>query len=633
MTSVFAVIILAAFVLMQLLLGGGDGTRLIYVLPSYLLVGLTGLLTLFPLSRARTRLDRGCLFTVLALSLYLVVRMATSPVESLARVDFLILLGSLLVYFITAFFVTGTGHRMAIVIALLVIGLGHVAIGVFQFAKDSNFNPLLIGGRGDPSQRASGLFICPNHLAGFLEVVFIFGVSFFFWGGLRAWAKVLIAYLTLVALAGLVLTGSRGGYLSAAAGIAVFAMLSVWTARSGLSRQTLPRLVGIIAAVAILAGILASVTEQNYSLRARTSTVFVSKDVRLGLWEAAWKQHRLAPVFGTGSRTYLYYGRMFRTYGMTSDPVFVHNDYLQTLAEYGLAGLALFLAFIAAHLRHAWRGWRKMAGHFSSSVPLPADHSELALQLGGIAAIAAYAVHSVTDFNLHIPANALLLAFVFGMLAPRAAQPGEEREGWRGRWPLALPAALGLWMLAVGAPKFPGELCLETARSKMMAGDIAGGLENAERALKWGIRSPDLFYYIGEGKRLLSFRSQSAEERVAAIEAAHQAYAEGLALSPQDVRLVLITAWTLDKLDRPDEAEKFYAEAIRLDPNAGAVWAYYSWHNQYEGRPVEALEYFRKAVPLCDVAKVMGVIGERLDPQALEKQAAAARAAKPPKEN
>ena len=633
MTSLFAVLILAALVLMQLLIGGGDGTRLIYVLPSYLLVGLTGVLTLFSLPKARTRLDRGSLATVIVLSAYLVARMALSPVESLARVDFLILLGSLLVYAVTAHFVTGTGQRIAIVMVLLFIGLGHVAVGVFQFAKDPNFNPLVFGGRGDPSQRASGLFVCPNHLAGFLNVVFIFGVSFFFWGGLRVWAKVLVGYLTLVALAGIVLTGSRGGYLSAAAGIAVFAILSVWALRSALSQQMVPRIMGIVAAVAILAGVFAIASNQSYLLRVRANTVFVSEDIRFPLWEAAWKQFKIAPVFGTGSRTYLYYGRMFRAPEMRTDPTFVHNDYLQTLAEYGIVGLALALIFIGTHLRHAWQRWLGMVEKFASGVPQPADRWALALQLGGIATIVAYAVHSVTDFNLHIPANALLLAFVFGMLATRTARPGEVGAGWRSRWSLALPAALGLWMLVVGGPKFPGELCLESARSKLMAGDAAAGLENAERALKWGIRSPDGYYYIGEARRLLSAGLHTPEERAAAIESAHQAYADGLALFPQDVKLVLITAWTLDKLDRFDEAESLYKKAFELDPTAGGVWAYYAWHNQYGGKPVEALASYQKAAQLCDVNAIMKVVGERLDPKDLERHAAAAQAAKLPKAN
>ena len=618
---------------MQLLLGGGDGTRLIYVLPAYLLAGIAGVLTLFSFQRERSRLERICLVATLLLSIYLAMRMKLSPVESLASVDFLILLGSLLVYFITAHFIPGTSQRMAIVIVLLFISLGQVAIGVFQFAKDPNFNPLVFGGRGDPSQRASGLFVCPNHLAGFLNVVFVFGVSFFFWGGLRVWVKVLVGYLTIVALAGLVLTGSRGGYLSAAAGIAVFAVLSVLALRSTLSRQMLPRLMGIIAALVVLAGALAAVSNQSHFLRMRSNTVFVSEDIRFQLWDAAWKQFKLAPVFGTGSRTYLYFGRTFRSPEVQTDPTFAHNDYLQTLAEYGLVGLGLFLIFIGAHLRHAWKRWRVMVEKIASGLPQPADRIEFALQLGGISTIATYAVHSMTDFNLHIPANALLLAFVFGTLATRSMQPGEVSVGWRSRWSLALPGMFGLWMLAVCAPKFPGELCLEAARSKLMAGDTAAGLQNAERAFKWGIRSPDVYYYIGEARRLLSYSLRTPEGRAAAIESAHQAYADALALFPQDVKLVLITAWTLDKLDRFDEAESLYKKAFELDPKAGGVWAYYAWHNQFGGKPVEALAAYQKAAQICDVNAILKVVGERLDPKDIERQVAAAHDEKPPKAN
>lgn len=624
MTSVYSILLLTAFVLVQLFIGGGDGTRLIYVLPSYVLLGLTGMLTLTSLTRTKTRLDRACLVTVLLVAIYFLVRMAKSPVASLAWVDCFSLLGSLLVYFITAYFITGTAHRIAIVIILLVMAVGQVGVGLFQFAKDPNFSPLVTGGRGDTGLRASGLFICPNHLAGFVEVVMIFGVSLFFWGGFKVWAKVLIAYLTLVCLGGLVLSGSRGGYLSAGAGVAVFSILSVWTARSALSRRVLPRLIGIAAVVAILAAILASLTDQNFSLRSRTSSVFVSKDIRLQLWEAAIKQFQLSPAFGTGSRTYLYYGRMFRSPGVQTDPVFAHNDYLQTLAEYGIAGVVLILGFVAAHLRRSWRSWQRMVGHFSRGTPLSRERNELALQLGAVGAIVAMMVHSVTDFNLHIPANALLMAFVFGIVPTRGARREEERLDWRGRWPHFLPASLGVAMLAAGAPSLPGELVGEIARAEMVGGNTAGGLAAAERALKWRVRSPDLFYYIGEGRRLLAPTLRSPQERFAAIGAAHEAYAEGLALFPQDVRLLLITAWSLDKLDCFEDAESLYAKAIELDPNSGIVWAYYGWHYEYIGLPVEALAHYRKAARLgCDIAAKLRVLGEKFDLAEVEKQAAA----------
>ena len=80
-----------------------------------------------------------------------------------------------------------------------------------------------------------------------------------------------------------------------------------------------------------------------------------------GLWAAAIPQFELAPAFGTGAATYLYYGRMFRDPQVQNDPIRSHNDYLELLAEYGLAGVAGLLLFLGAHL---WLGW-KAYRHFS----------------------------------------------------------------------------------------------------------------------------------------------------------------------------------------------------------------------------------------------------------------------------
>jgi O-antigen ligase len=632
MTSVYVVLLLSAIALMQLLFGGGDGTRLIYVLPSNVLLGLTGLLTLFSFSRIREKepLDRGCVLSTAALAIYLLVRMALSPVESLALADFLVLLASLLVYFITALFVKKTGHRMAIVIVLLVIGLGHVAIGVIQFAQDSYFLPTSPTGRMDASRRASGLFISPNHLAGFLEVAFIMGTSVCLWGGFRAIARVLIAYLTLACLAGLILTGSRGGYLSTTAGVAALAMMSIWTARAALSRRTLPLIIGIVAIISVVGGIIAVASDRSFAIKARANSVFVSRDIRFQLWEAALRQFQLAPVFGTGSRTYLYYGRQLRAPEVQTDPVFAHGDYLQTLAEYGAAGLALFIIFIGLHLRHGWRRWHRMIDRLGRYRLLAADRNSLALQLGCLSALVAFLVHSVMDFNLHIPANALLIALIFGMIATRSNHPDETpARGWA-RLAGLLPAALGLWMIAVGAPKLPGELFVERARTKLVQGKASEALQDTEQALKWGTRNPELHYYIGEANRLLLPRANSASAQASLLGAALRGYSDGLALFPQDVRLQLMTAWTLQRMARFDEAAVHLARAAELDPNSGTVWAYHALHRKHSGNAPEAIAYYEKAYRLgCNIPEVMGVLGEQLDLPALQKAAAAAQPAPP----
>ena len=631
MKSIHAALILAAIAVLQVLFGGGDGSRLIYILPSSVLLGLSGVLTLFSFWKAPARMDRACLLSAILLALYLFARMALSPSAWLAGLDFFSILAALLVYFVTALFVTGYGVRCVVVCGLVTLALGHVAVGMYQFVKDANFHPLLSAGRGGSGLRASGFFISPNHLAGFLSAALLLATSLCFWGGFRARGKVLLGYLALVCLTGLVLTGSRGGYLSAAAGFVVFTCLSVWTLRSRLSHGMLPRIIAVIAAVVLVGGGLAIAVERNVAIRLRANTVFASSDIRFQLWEAAWKQFQLAPVFGTGSRTYVYYGRMFRMPEVQTDPVFAHSDWLQTLAEYGTAGVLLAIVFIIAHLWHAGRRWIRMVGRFSNITTARDERHALALQIGTMSAIAACLVHAIMDFNLHIPANLLLTAFLFGMLATRRTSADEAKASWPARALHAIPAGLGMWMLAVSVPPIPGEIFVEKARGKFAAGEFGPALAYAGEAIRRGVRNPDLYFQRGEAERIRSLSLRTAAAKKWALLDAHEAYAKALAIFPQDVGIVLRDAWALGRLGRFEEAEPLLTRAKELDPNSPKVWIFSALHWKQRGRPVEALADYAKVKAMGEgwVPHFLAEMDESLDPAELEKAAQSANPGNP----
>ncbi len=620
MKSLHAILILAAIAVMQLSFGGGDGTRLIYTLPANLILGFSGVLALFSLRKAPARMDSACLLTAILFAIYVFVRAALSPSAWLAGFDFYAALAALLMYFITALFAGDAGTRFKVVCGIMALASAQVGLAIYQFAKDANFNPLLSEGRPEAGFRASGLFISPNHLAGFLEVALILATSLCFWGSFRARGKMIFAYLALMCLTGLVLTGSRGGYLSAGAGLAFFACASVWALRSRLARGMMPRIAAIVAVIAIIGGTLAFVAERSYAIRTRANTVFIASDIRFHLWQAAWKQFQLAPIFGTGSRTYVYYGRTFRSPELQTDPVFAHNDWLQALAEYGIVGALLITGLIAAHLRQGWRRWSEMAGGLSAALPEPVEKHALALQIGTIGAVAAVLVHALIDFNLHIPANLFLTAFLFGMLAPRVTGTLREKTRWPARALHALPAALGLWMLLVGTPRVPGELFAEIARGKLATGKIRGGLEAAGKAISRGVRSPELYFQLGEVQRILGHSLPSDEARRFAIEDALDAYAEALAIFPQDVGIVLRNVWALSRLGRFDEAEALLAQAKRLDPNSPLPWMTGALHWKRRDMPVEALADYRNAVALGAgwISPFLATLHETFDPAELE---------------
>ncbi len=97
---------------------------------------------------------------------------------------------------------------------------------------------------------------------------------------------------------------------------------------------------------------------------------------------------------------------------------FAHNDYLQLGAELGLPALAAALCAVGSLLRSGLRA------------ALAEPSFERAVwAVAGLASLAALAVHSLFDFNLYVPANALAFAAVCGLLAAVGSpNPKESKE-------------------------------------------------------------------------------------------------------------------------------------------------------------------------------------------------------------
>ena len=93
----------------------------------------------------------------------------------------------MIVYFLTSCILTSAKARIWIMACLLLAALAHVLVGAIQVRNGNNFMPISFLQRFDYGRRASGFYVCPNHLAGLLEVLGIFGLSMVCWSrwGLR----------------------------------------------------------------------------------------------------------------------------------------------------------------------------------------------------------------------------------------------------------------------------------------------------------------------------------------------------------------------------------------------------------------------------------------------------------------
>jgi O-antigen ligase len=616
---VYLFLFAAAWVVIQCLIGG---TRLLFSLPAY---GLLAIAAIFTLASVRTRRippSVFCVASTLLLGAWVLVRSSHSPVEYLALPDFYMMIGCLTAYLLTAYHLTSQRDRTVLVGVLWALAGLEVWCGLIQFLKDQKF--MLFGLlRSQNVERASGLFISPNHFAGFLEAVAILSLSMAVWSRWPVWAKLLGGYVALSCWLGVAISGSRGGYFSTIITLVVFSIGSIYTIRLVDPRKFTAALVCSLGAVAIMVAVAAFLMGHSELLTHRMDTM-VAKDNRIYNWEAALDHIRVSPWTGTGAGTHLIYGRMFRRPQIQADPVHAHCDYLELIAEYGVVGGVCMVLFAGFHV------WNGLDAYFEllHRRLLPsgiARSNSFAMNLGALCAVAGLAAHSVVDFNMHIPGNALVFAFIFGMLAnPGVERPTNFVESRVLPWGRLLLPGLGVWMIWAGLPLLPSEWIAEQAREALRDNKYLDAIDYADLALgrseghatrsdasefeimgrPWtsyfggiaglldrfgrNLRNPDVYFYLGEANRGLGSRMPLDILKRHYFEAAIPAFRDGLKVFPQDENALIRLAQCLDGTRRYQEAEEVYQELFKIDPHLGILYGCYATHLQAQGRKMEA---------------------------------------------
>ncbi len=586
----------AAFVIIQVFIGG---PKLVFSLPAYLLLGVAGVLAVFGRKKAEFgNPNVWCFGSALLLAAYVCGRAFFSPVDYLARTDFFMTLGSLVAYVLVAVHLPRSSQRRTLMWVLFGLAMAHTVVGAIQFKEGQNFMALPSIFRPDYGARASGFYICPNHLAGLLEMLGMLALGFAVWARGKVWQRVLAVYAVVVCIAGVAISGSRGGYMSLVVGLIVFSAISLWVIRRADPMQFRRMLFAVAAGCAVVVASAVYLMLHSASLKSRLNVIYDPTNMRLLLWEAALQQFGLNPVFGTGSGTYLYLGRLFRSVRVQLDPLHVHNDYLELLAEYGVVGVLVVSIFVALHLRGGWVGINAIV--VQKLLPLGRSKStELALAIGAFSGIAAILVHSVVDFNLHIPANTLFVALLFGILAlPTDANGVVTGMTPRLPWMRWLAPAFGAVLMTLAALKIPAEYAGERARVSLRDRQYPEAQRWAAKALRTEKKSADLYYYLGEAQHFLALQSADSGEQMRLRQQTVAAFQAGLALFPNDVRLLLKLGRTLDNLGRFAEGGQILEQARVADPNLGVVYSYLGLHWHQQGRLKLARKYYMRGFEL-----------------------------------
>jgi len=387
------------------------------------------------------------------------------------------------------------------VITILLIGCLEALYGILQ--TYSGHEHIWWYKKNAHSGFPSGTYANRNHFAGLLEMGIILAVAYAVilyqrhikrqegrkslrksfgavflnvFGGDQLYTKIfLVVFSGVIMGVGLVLSASRGGLISLALALLVMSLFFLFT--KTYRRQGLCILIPFLlltAVYSVIAGI--DITVDRFRL---FDSDFLNRAVLAEKTLEAFDDYR---IFGAGIGNFQYFYPKFQD--ITHTGVFInyaHNDWAQLLAEGGIAGFILLLGGMGYYLFQVMKKWKKA-------------RNAMAVCLGIVPVIAliSLGVHSFSDFNLHMPANMILLIALMAIGYRSFAVGKEERAALvplplkgKGILIIASIIIMILWSGSWVVRHFISEAYCNTIQTPPLHLNQQPDVASAEKAVQW----------------------------------------------------------------------------------------------------------------------------------------------------
>ena len=350
------------------------------------------------------------------------------------RSDLLILLTCLIVFFLAQIVAQDRKRMRRLAQFFIILGVFEAFYGLVQYL--TGWQRIFLYIKKYDLEEATGTYINRNHYAGLLEMALPFSLALV-WYEFRKLRRghdesatslrglvvsqsglpklTLYLFIAVLLFTALLFSRSRMGILAASASmLVIFFLISVSGrhVKAGLILSTAFAILAGSVAIWIGPGPIAERFEnvsQEYSQYDRS---------RVSIWRGTCLLIEEHPLLGTGLGTFpIAYTKVQSTF-LGEFVNHAHNDYLEFTSDLGLPmALILFASLIYVLVRAA-------RSFVSAEKSL-----ERAIALGCVGSMVAIFLHSLTDFNLHIPGNALLFSLILGLslaVRPRKATIDSE---------------------------------------------------------------------------------------------------------------------------------------------------------------------------------------------------------------
>lgn len=301
--------------------------------------------------------------------------------------------------------------RERIAIAFAVFGFAVAVLGVAQ--------DMTAGGRiywripVPASGAIYGPYTYHGAYAGLMELLAPLALALAFDRWRHPAQRLLFAFAGVVMGATVFLSRSRGGMIAFVCELFLFMVL---LATHGRSSRSLWKIAGVAVAAAVLVATLGTsqIAQQIRSLRSPFDPK-VNGD-RITIARDAVRMFRDRPLAGWGLDVFPVAYPHYRSFATVYFINEAHNDYAQLLVETGAIGFLAMLAFVFLLYRGGLRNMREQ------------DASARMLTLAALTGCAGMLVHSLGDFNFHIPANAALFLVLCALAAVPPVRARRDRD-------------------------------------------------------------------------------------------------------------------------------------------------------------------------------------------------------------
>ena len=251
-----------------------------------------------------------------------------------------------------------------------------------------------------------GPYVNRDHFAGFVELTVPLGLSMLLDGPWRRERLALLLLLTIIPIGALGLSASR-------AGIAVLFIESVILFLLSRKRLLQRKRLLVCLIVVSLAGAFTTWLGIGETVRRmELLTEAGSLNRRVTMYRDTWKIFKQHEWLGTGLGTLVVVYPRYESFYDGHMVEHAHCDYLELLSDTGLVGALFGFIFVVLLF---WQGLANVCRNECG----PAH----AVRAGALTSCIGLLIHSAFDFNLHIPANALIFLLLAAIATSDVGTP------------------------------------------------------------------------------------------------------------------------------------------------------------------------------------------------------------------